>query len=86
MVDAYRLVMLQDNRRYFPPYDAVPVARSAALLRFPRARAALESLAGKISIDDMRRMNRAVDSDRQDPAAVARAFLSRLERKHPTKG
>ncbi len=86
LVDAYGLVMLQDDRRYFPPYDAVPVARRTALLRFPAAREALESLAGRISIDDMRRMNRAVDSDRQDPAAVARAFLSRLEREHPSKG
>jgi osmoprotectant transport system permease protein len=86
LVDAYGLVMLQDNRRYFPPYDAVPVARRAVLLRFPGVRAALESLAGRISIDDMRRMNRAVDSDRQDPAAVAREFLSRLERERPSKG
>jgi osmoprotectant transport system substrate-binding protein len=62
------------------------VARRAALLRFPAVRAALESLAGRITIDDMRRMNRAVDSDRQDPAAVAREFLTRLERERPSKG
>jgi glycine betaine/choline ABC-type transport system substrate-binding protein len=34
----------------------------------------------------MRRMNHAVDADRQDPSAVARDFLARLERKHPSKG
>ncbi|HTM25805.1 MAG TPA: ABC transporter permease/substrate-binding protein [Vicinamibacterales bacterium] len=86
LVDAYGLVMLQDNRHYFPPYDAVPVARRATLLRYPAVRIALESLAGRITIDDMRRMNRAVDSDRQDPADVARAFLARLEHGRPTKG
>jgi osmoprotectant transport system permease protein len=83
LVSAYDLVMLQDNRRYFPPYDAVPVARSATLLRHPAVRAALEALAGRVTLDDMRRMNRAVDADRQDPAAVARAFLAQLERKRP---
>ena len=86
LVDAYGLVMLQDNRRYFPPYDAVPVARRATLLRYPGVRIALESLAGRITIDDMRRMNRAVDSDRQDPVDVARAFLARLEHGRPSKG
>jgi len=81
LIAAYDLVMLTDNRRYFPPYDAVPVARSATLLRHPAVRAALESLAGRITMDDMRRMNQAVDAERQDPAAVARAFLAQLERK-----
>jgi glycine betaine/choline ABC-type transport system substrate-binding protein len=83
LISAYDLVMLKDNRHYFPPYDAVPVARSAALLRYPAARAALEALAGRITMDDMRRMNRAVDAERQDPAAVARAFLAQLAPKRP---
>jgi glycine betaine/choline ABC-type transport system substrate-binding protein len=86
LIAAYDLVMLEDNRRYFPPYDAVPVARSAALLRHPDARAAIERLAGRITMDDMRRMNQAVDAGRQDPAAVARDFLARLERERPSKG
>ena len=42
LIAAYDLVMLEDNRRYFPPYDAVPVARSATLLRHPEVRAAVE--------------------------------------------
>jgi osmoprotectant transport system permease protein len=86
LIQAYDLFMLQDNRHYFPPYDAVPVARSATLLRYPAAREALERLAGRITIEDMRRMNHAVDADRQDPSAVARDFLARLEREHPSKG
>ena len=86
LIQAYNLFMLQDNRHYFPPYDAVPVARSATLLRYPAAREALERLAGRITIEDMRRMNHAVDADRQDPSAVARDFLARLEREHPSKG
>jgi osmoprotectant transport system substrate-binding protein len=80
LIAAYGLKMLRDNRHYFPPYDAAPVARASALLRYPAVRTALDGLAGRISIDDMRRMNYAVDASRQDPAAVAAAFLARLER------
>jgi glycine betaine/choline ABC-type transport system substrate-binding protein len=86
LIQAYDLAMLQDNRQYFPPYDAVPVARREALLRHPAAREALERLAGHITIEDMRRMNHAVDAGRQDPAAVAHEFLTRLERSRPSKG
>jgi osmoprotectant transport system permease protein len=86
LIQAYDLAMLQDNRHYFPPYDAVPVARPAMLLRYPKAREALDRLAGRITIGDMRRMNHAVDAQRQDPSAVARDFLTRLEREHRSKG
>jgi glycine betaine/choline ABC-type transport system substrate-binding protein len=86
LIAAYDLFMLRDNRHYFPPYDAAPVARSATLLRHPTVRAAIEALAGRITVDDMRRMNQAVDADRRDPADVARAFLAQLERERPSKG
>jgi len=86
LIAAYDLVMLDDNRHYFPPYDAVPVARAAALLNQPAIRDALDGLAGRISIEDMRRMNQAVDGARQDPAAVAAAFLARLEPARPSGG
>jgi glycine betaine/choline ABC-type transport system substrate-binding protein len=86
LIAAYDLVMLADNRHYFPPYDAVPVARAAALLEEPRMRDALQALGGRISMDAMRRMNQAVDADHADPAAVARAFLASLEPKPPSKG
>jgi osmoprotectant transport system permease protein len=79
LIAAYDLFMLRDDRHYFPPYAAAPVARSAMLLRHPEVRRVLESLAGRITMDDMRRMNYAVDAGRQDPAAVARAFLAKLE-------
>ena len=71
------LVQLEDNRRYFPPYDAVPVARSETLLRYPQVRRALEGLAGRITADDMREMNHAADALKQNPADIARSFLDR---------
>jgi osmoprotectant transport system permease protein len=85
LIAAYDLAVLTDSRHYFPPYDAVPVARSAVLLRDPRVRRAVESLAGRVSADDMRRMNRAVDAGHQEPAGVARGFLAQLERNATTK-
>jgi osmoprotectant transport system permease protein len=86
LIDAYGLTMLEDNLRYFPPYDAVPLARRSTLLRYPDVRNAIEELGGRISIDDMRRMNRAVDADHQDAAAVVRAFLASLEHQRKSKG
>jgi osmoprotectant transport system permease protein len=76
LIDALDLVALEDTRRYFPPYDAVPAVRTAALLERPAIRRALGRLAGRISEADMRAMNRAVDIGRKDPSVVARAFLA----------
>jgi len=74
LIDALGLVALEDDRHYFPPYDAVPVVRRAALERFPRLRAALSELAGKISVAEMRRLNREVDADQRDAGVVVREF------------
>jgi osmoprotectant transport system permease protein len=75
LIESLDLVQLEDNRHYFPPYDAVPVARASTLLRYPQVRKALEGLAGRISPADMRAMNYAADALRQNPADVARRFL-----------
>jgi osmoprotectant transport system permease protein len=77
LIEAYALAMLQDNRRYFPPYDAAAVARSSTLLAYPDVRRALASLSGAITVADMRRMNHAVDAGRREPADVAREFLAK---------
>jgi osmoprotectant transport system substrate-binding protein len=74
LIAALDLVPLEDDRHYFPPYDAVPIVRRDTLLRFPQLRVAMADLAGKISANDMRRLNAAVDADQRDPAAVVREF------------
>jgi osmoprotectant transport system permease protein len=78
LIEAYGLVMLEDNRRYFPPYDAAAVARSATLLAQPPVQDVLLSLSRRISAADMRHMNHAVDAERRDPRDVAREFLARV--------
>lgn len=74
LIDVLGLVALRDDKHYFPPYDAVPIVRRDTLAKYPALRAALADLAGKISADDMRRMNAEVDGDQRDPAEVAREF------------
>ena len=80
LIDSLHLAALADDRQYFPPYDAVPVVRSATLLRHPEVRPALERLSGRIDVAAMRRMNFAVDGNREDPAAVVRRFLDSIDR------
>jgi osmoprotectant transport system substrate-binding protein len=74
LIDALGLVPLEDNLHYFPPYDAVPIVRRAALEKFPQLRATLADLAGKVSEEEMRRLNRQVDADQRDVVAVVREF------------
>jgi osmoprotectant transport system substrate-binding protein len=74
LIDSLHLVALEDDQHYFPPYDAVPIVRRAALEKFPQLRAALADLSGKITAADMRHLNAQVDADQRDVRAVVRAF------------
>ena len=76
-IEALGLVALLDDRHYFPPYQAVPLVRAEALKRWPQMQSALNALAGKITADDMRAMNEAVDGEHRDPAEVVREFRTR---------
>jgi osmoprotectant transport system permease protein len=78
MIDALQLTPLEDNRHYFPPYDAVPVARTASLLRHPAIGRAMKRLAARISDRDMRAMNAAVDLQHRDVRDVVTEFLRKL--------
>lgn len=75
LLAALDLTTLEDDRHYFPPYQAVPIIRDATIQRHPEVLAAIDDLAGKISDDEMRRMNYAVDGEHRDPRQVAREFL-----------
>jgi osmoprotectant transport system substrate-binding protein len=73
-IEALGLTVLEDDRHYFPPYQAVPLIRAEALERWPQIANALADLAGDISAKEMRAMNEAVDGDHRDPAEVVREF------------
>ena len=76
LIAANDLVVLEDDRHYFPPYDAVPVVNTASRAAHPEIDSALASLAGRLDEAAMRRLNLAVDGAHRSPAAVAREFLS----------
>ncbi|HXE89480.1 MAG TPA: glycine betaine ABC transporter substrate-binding protein [Terriglobales bacterium] len=74
VISALGMVVLEDDRHYFPPYDAVPIVRRETLARHSQVRAALAELAGRITEDDMRRLNYAVDGEHRDVKDVVREF------------
>jgi osmoprotectant transport system substrate-binding protein len=73
-IKAFHLTVLQDDKHYFPPYQAVPLVREEALNRWPKLRGVLASLAGKVTAEEMQAMNEAVDGQHRDPAQVVREF------------
>jgi osmoprotectant transport system substrate-binding protein len=73
-IQALGLTILADDRHYFPPYQAVPLVRDDALRRWPQIQTALDALAGRVTADDMRAMNEAVDGRHRDPTDVVRQF------------
>ncbi len=75
-IDRYGLTVLRDDRRYFPPYDAVLLYRAELPARLPRTFAALRALEGRIDEAAMIRMNAAVELEGKDFASVAAAFLA----------
>jgi len=74
VIDSLHLAVLEDDRHYFPPYDAVPIVRRATLEKFPQLRPALADLGGKVTATEMRRLNYLVDAEQRDVAIVIREF------------
>jgi osmoprotectant transport system substrate-binding protein len=77
LIPALDLFVLEDDRHYFPPYEAVPVVRRQTLRRHPQLAAALARLAGKISDEEMQQLNYDVDGLHHDVKAVAHDFLKK---------
>jgi glycine betaine/choline ABC-type transport system substrate-binding protein len=74
LIPALSLQILEDDRHYFPPYDAVPVFNAASLRRHPELEAVIENLAGRLSATTMQRLNAAVDLEHRTPEQVIRQW------------
>jgi osmoprotectant transport system substrate-binding protein len=72
------VTVLQDDRRYFPPYECAAVTREATLARYPGLRATLEQLSGRLPDTVMRRLNYQVDGKHRAIEDVAEEFLKTL--------
>lgn len=73
LIPALDLYQLEDDRHYFPPYQAVYIARQDAA---DTLRPAFEKLHNAISTGEMRQMNYEVDGDKRPPKEVAAEFLA----------
>ncbi len=77
LIQSLGLVVLTDDRHYFPPYDAAVVSRASIGEKCSAGPQALQSLAGTIDDATMRQLNYDVDGRKRDVAEVVREFLKR---------
>jgi glycine betaine/choline ABC-type transport system substrate-binding protein len=75
LIPALDLVALEDDRHYFPPYEAVPVIREETVQQHPEVAKTLADLAGQISDAEIQQMNYAVDGQHREVRDVVHEFL-----------
>jgi osmoprotectant transport system permease protein len=75
LIEEFGLKVLKDDKNFFPPYYAVPIVKEETLKEHPELEEALNTLAGKLTDDKMRKLNYKVDSLKESPAKVAKEFL-----------
>jgi osmoprotectant transport system permease protein len=75
LIEEFGLTVLEDDKSFFPPYYAVPIIKEETIKEHPELEEALNSLAGILTDDKMRKLNFKVDSLKEAPAKVAKEFL-----------
>jgi osmoprotectant transport system substrate-binding protein len=75
LIPAFDFAVLEDDRHYFPPYEAVAVVRQESLQQHPEIAGAIAALSDKISDQEMRKLNYALDGLHRDATDVAHEFL-----------
>jgi glycine betaine/choline ABC-type transport system substrate-binding protein len=76
-IAALDLFQLEDDRHYFPPYEAVYLVRKDSLSRLPALSEVLGKLAHAIPTEEMRQLNYEVDANKRGQAEVVREWLKR---------
>ncbi len=74
-IPSFGLIILEDDKQFFPPYDATAIIRGEVLEAHPELEEVLNKLAGRIDDTKMAQLNAQVDLDKREPADVARDFL-----------
>ena len=74
-IPAFDFAVLEDDKNFFPPYDASVLVRNDTLEKYPELEEALNSLAGKINDEEMAKMNAQVDIDQKAAETVAKDWL-----------
>lgn len=76
-ISSYDLVVLEDDLKFFPPYDCSPLATNELLKTHPEVKKILEKLADKVSTEEMQKLNYESDNNLLEPAVVAQRFLEK---------
>ncbi|MBY6037951.1 ABC transporter permease subunit [Fictibacillus nanhaiensis] len=74
-ITRFNLKTIEDDKKFFPPYDAIPIVRDETLKEYPELEKVLKELEGAITVKDMQEMNAKVDIDKENPSEVAQDFL-----------
>ncbi len=75
LIPVLNLVVLEDDKKYFPPYEAVPIFNQDILKQYPEVGVAINQLAGIVSTEEMQKMNYQVDKESRRVEEVVRDFL-----------
>ncbi|OHS36729.1 glycine/betaine ABC transporter substrate-binding protein [Staphylococcus sp. HMSC62B09] len=76
-IAAYDLKVLKDDKHFFPPYDASPLATDQLLKEKPELKPIIKKLESKISTEQMQELNYQADGKGKEPATVAEDFLKK---------
>ena len=68
------LVILKDDKKYFPPYEATPIVRKETLKKYPQLQKPLSQLGGILTADEMQQLNYQVEGELRDIAEVVSEF------------
>lgn len=74
-VQQYHLVVLKDDKHFFPPYQGAPLMNESFAKKNPEVVKSLNKLAGKISAEDMQKMNYQVSVKNKKASVVAHDYL-----------
>jgi osmoprotectant transport system substrate-binding protein len=77
LIAALKMTVLEDDLHYFPPYEAVAIINDDAIRRFPQLAFAMNDLANRISDEEMRQLNYAVDGEHRDVVDVVKEFRTK---------
>jgi osmoprotectant transport system permease protein len=78
LIPVLNLFILEDDQRYFPPYEALPIFNRDSLGKYPQLRQVLAKLTGKITSTAMQKLNYQVDSSDRRVEEVVKEFLASI--------
>lgn len=75
LLKKFDLKTLEDDKKFFPPYNGIPLMRGKALEKYPEVKPLIEKLGEVLTNEEMMELNYKVDEEGKQPEDVAREFL-----------